>query len=143
MSKALNIFLVSAADNLDTLSSVQAELAAHGHNVQGRAHHARAMHARRDCGGMLLGEEDQLFSELALQIGMADLFVLVPPDDHDVACLAGMAHVSGVPVAVIGINPQCGFMVKGCVSFWLETVDGLLEMLTQWSEQGVIPGEDA
>lgn len=134
MSKPLTIFLVTTADNLAELGEIHRELAAHGHTVQGRALHARKMQERRDSGSILLGEEDQLFEQLALEVAMADLFVLVAPDDHDAAFLAGMAHVSGVPVAIMGsiTNPQCCFMVKGCVSFWLECTEALLETIAMW-----------
>lgn len=136
MSKPLTIFLVSAADNLAELTELHSELLALGHTVQGRALHARMMQDRRDKGGILLGEEDQLFEQLALQVAMADLFVLVAPDDHDTACLAGMAHISGVPVALVS-NPyparQCSFMVKGCVSFWCDR-GSLLEVIAEWPD---------
>lgn len=134
MSKPLTVFLVSAADNLAALTELQAELLARGHTVQGRALHARAMRERRDSGNLLPGAEARLFEQLRLQVAMADLFVLVAPDDHDAACLAGMAQISGVPVAVVdgGANPQCSFMVKGCASFWLNGAEALLEILADW-----------
>lgn len=136
MSKALTIFLVSAADNLAALTELQGDLLARGHTVQGRALHARTMQERRDSGGMLLGEEDQLFERLAMEVAMADLFVLVAPDDHDTACLAGMAHVSGVPVALVDgaypSLPSC-FMLKGCVSFWCD-MGSILEIVDEWPD---------
>lgn len=136
MNNPLTIFLVSAADNIAALAEVQGELLAYGHPVQGRARYTGAMQERRLSGSLLLGEEDQIFEQLALQVAMADLFVLVAPDDHDAACLTGMAHISGVPVAIISRlpNPACCFMVKGCVRFWVETVDALLEIIADWPD---------
>lgn len=138
MSPKLTIMLVSAADNIASLGPLHRALTEQGHTVQGRALHARVMQERRDSGSILLGEEDQLFEQFSLQVGMADLFLLVQPDDYDTAFMAGMAHVAGVPVAIIGDTQdiECCFMVKGCVSFWCNSIECLLELLEEWPNLG-------
>ncbi len=137
MTETLTIFLVSAADNLAALTELQTELLAHGHTVNSRALHARHMREMRDDGYLLLmGEDDPFFRRLIMEVAMADLFVLVLPDDHDAAFLAGVAHTSGVPVAAIG-KPEtpCSFMVRGCVSFWCTNgTEGLMKTIAEWPD---------
>ena len=144
MSKRLNIFVVSAV-TAETSGPVVRELVMRYHTVWDGYFKLRRQRDLEHGGGKVLLPDDEVaFNSFTLQTGMADLFVLVLPSDQNAACLAGMAHISGVPVAVVGERSQeCCFTLRGCVQFWCDNTDVLLRVIAEWPDLGTTPEEDA
>lgn len=136
MSSTLTIALVSSPERQLDVDVLRNDLLIQGHIVSNLTPHAAGNLPKTPQGNILLGSDAQFFNQIALLVGMADLFVLFLPADHDAACLAGMAHISGVPVAVIseGLAQECCFSVRGCVNFWCEDTTRLLEVISDWPD---------
>jgi hypothetical protein len=138
MSNPLTIALVSSAENTVASADVRNELLAHGHIVSEITAYAATQGLICEGYTVLFGRNEQAFNDLTILVGMADLLVLLLPVDQDAACLAGMAQVAGIPVAVISNDSEqgCGFVLCGCVNFWCENTAGLLEIIRGWPDLG-------
>lgn len=132
MATTLTIALAAAPGHQLAADALRNDLLIHGHIVSHITPHT-ASSSPKD---ILLGEDQELFSQLTLLVGMADLLVLLLPADQNAACLAGMADISGVPVAAVesGTEQEHSFMLRGCVNFWCEDTSRLLEVIAEWPD---------
>lgn len=145
MSECLTITLVSSAASQGVAIALRDELLARDHTVSNINVDAAAGQPKDACQTILGPQNAVAFGQLTMLLGIADLVVLVLPADQDAACLAGMAHISGVPVAAIsqGLTQECCFAVRGCVSFWCDGVESLLRVIADWPNLSFAQNEEA
>lgn len=141
----LTITIVSSAESQEAAAALCEELLAREHTVSNINVHAAAGQQKDFCQTIHSPQNAVAFGQLTMLLGFADLVVLVLPADQDAACLAGMAHISGVPVAAIsqGLTQECCFTVRGCVSFWCDGLEKLLEIIADWPNLAFAQNEEA
>lgn len=130
------IAIASSARSHAAALYLQAELAERGHAVSLIAPHCISGPSKDRGATILYPQGEQAFGRINMLLGIADLLVLPLPADQDAACVVGMAHISGVPVAVVRRDPaqECCFSIRGCVSFWCRGVENLLEVIADWPD---------
>lgn len=141
----LTIAIVSSVESQDATAALCDALLARDHTVSNISVNAATEQAKDACQTMLSPQNAVAFGQLTMLLGIADLVVLVLPADQDAACLAGMAHISGVPVAAIcrGLTQECCFTVRGCVNFWCDGTESLLSVIADWPNLSFAPQEEA
>lgn len=141
----LTITILSSAESQEAAAALCDELLARDHTVANMHVNAATEQAKDACQTILSPQNAVAFGQLTMLLGIADLVVLVLPADQDAACLAGMAHISGVPVAAIsqGLTQECCLTVRGCVSFWCDGLEKLLEIIADWPNLAFAQNEEA
>lgn len=132
MSKGKKIIIASPLGSQKITSAIQEALLAKGHEVVALQKHAEALkrHLKGSVG--LTDKDKQLFSHITLVLASSDMLVILLPSQNSV-CLAGMAHVSGVPVVAVSGKPRHGsLLLKCCVDFWCESGEDLTKLVDHW-----------
>lgn len=136
MSEAKKIIISSPLGSRQTTNTIQGALMAKGHEVVALQSHAEALKRHVKGGAILTDDDKRLFSHITLVLASSDMLVILLPSQNSV-CLAGMAHVSGVPVVAVSREPRQGsLLLKCCVDFWCDSEDNLLKLVEHWPFDG-------